>query len=302
MAVCYRHPNRQTGVACSSCGRPICPDCMTPTSVGMRCPECARDRTKVRTSQNVRRRSSGMLAMPGRYSMVNILIAINVIVFVAEVATGTSLGGVSSFESAGTLYRDGSLASLFIHGANIPGYNHQPYRLLTSAFLHDGLLHIAFNMWFLFAVGPALEQAIGKVNFLAVYFASLLAGSFGALLFQPLSPTVGASGALFGLLGALIVIAHYRQISIWQSGLGLTLVVNIVFSLSISGISIGAHIGGLVGGAICGWLFMELVDKRRLRIPFLLGCAVVGVVAVVASYAIISPTFQGLTPNGISLF
>ena len=119
-------------------------------------------------------------------------------------------------------------------------------------------------MLFLYIVGPMLEPAIGRVNFAVVYFASLLAGSFGALLFQPLSPTVGASGAIFGLFGALIVVAHDRGISIWQSGLGLTLVINLVFSLSVSGISIGGHLGGLVGGLICGWLIVELGERRRI--------------------------------------
>ena len=91
---------------------------------------------------------------------------------------------------------------------------------MTSGFLHDGLLHIAFNMFFLYIIGSMLEPAIGHVNFAAVYFVSLLAGSFGALLFEPNASTVGASGACFGVLGALIVVAYYRRISIWQSGLG----------------------------------------------------------------------------------
>ncbi len=139
------------------------------------------------------------------------------------------------------------------------------YRLVTAGFLHDGLLHIAFNMLFLFFMGPMLEPAIGRLNFCVVYFVSLLAGSFGALLFSPQVPTVGASGACFGILGALIVVAHYRGISIWQSGLGLTLVINIVFSLSVSGISIGGHLGGVVGGAICGWLIVQLGERRQMQ-------------------------------------
>ena len=291
MAVCYRHPNRQTGVSCSSCGRPICPECMTPTPVGMRCPECSRDRTKVKTAASVRARAG--LAGTGRYSMTQILIAINVIVFVAETATGTPLGGVNSAH-LGTLYSDGALYGPFIHE-----FHHQYYRLFTSGFLHDGILHILFNMVFLFFVGPGLEAAIGKLNFLVVYLASLFAGAFGALLFEPRSATVGASGALFGLLGALIVIAHYRRISIWQSGLGATLLINIVFSLSISGISIGGHLGGVVGGAICGWLYMELAERRRMRTAFVLGCVAVAVVSIVAGIAVANAT--GLTPNGLTI-
>ncbi len=288
MPVCYRHPNRETGVSCSSCGRPICPDCMTPTPVGMRCPECARERTKVRTARSVRG------AAASRGTVTQALIAINVIVFLAETATGTPLGGASGSSSSwGTIYVHGLLYGPFIHDL------HQYYRLLTAGFLHDGLLHILFNMVFLYFVGPGLEMAVGRVNFLAIYFASLFAGSFGALLLAADIPTVGASGALFGLLGALIVIAHYRRISIWQSGLGATLLINIVFSLTVSGISIGAHLGGVVGGAICGWLYMELVDRRRMQPAFLIGCVVVAVISIAAALAVAGSA--GLTPNGITL-
>ena len=263
---------------------------MSPTPVGMRCPECSRDRTKVRGAQQIRSRAG--LAGAGRYSMTQILLAINVLVFLAEVATGLSLG---SGGNAGTVYADGAL-----YGPYINGFHHEYYRLLTSAFLHEGILHIAFNMWFLYVVGAALEQAIGRWRFLAVYVASLFAGSFGALLFQPGSPTVGASGALFGLLGALVVIAYYRRISIWQSGLGITLVINIVFSLTVSDISIGGHLGGFVGGVICGGLYMELVERRRAGPAFYLGCALVAAVSIVA--AIAASTHGGLTPSGLNLF
>jgi membrane associated rhomboid family serine protease len=256
----------------------------------MRCPECSRDRTKVKTAQSVRNRAG--LAGTGRFSMTQILIAINVAIFLAETATGTSLGGAG--DGVGTIFRHFAL-----DGPDI-ALGHQDYRLLTSGFLHDGLLHILFNMWFLYVVGPALEGAIGKVNFVVIYIASLFAGSFGALLFQPDAFTVGASGALFGLLGGLIVVAHYRGISIWQSGLGATLLINIVFSLSIAGISIGGHLGGVVGGAICGWLYMELVERRRRQPAFIIGCAVVAVVSIAAALAVAGG--QGLTPNGLNLF
>jgi membrane associated rhomboid family serine protease len=250
---------------------------MTPTSVGMRCPECARDRTKVKTIR------SG----PSTPIVTRTLIAINVIVFIAETATGAPLGG----GGGGTIWNHGALAGPYVVDL------HQYYRLLTSGFLHDGILHILFNMVFLYIMGPMLEPAIGRVNFAVVYFVSLLAGSFGALLFQPDSLTIGASGACFGVLGALIVVAHYRGISIWQSGLGLTLVINIVFSLSIAGISIGAHVGGVVGGAICGWLIVQLGERRRMPAAAIAGCVVVAVISVVAALAVAGG--HGLTPNGI---
>src|SRR5438270_10516351 len=174
MAYCYRHPNRETGVSCSSCGRPICPDCMTPTPVGMRCPECARERTKVRTTRTLQRTPI----------VTQALIAINVAVFLAETAAGAPLGG----GGGGTVFIKGALfGPLIVH-------QHEYWRIVTSGFLHDGILHIAFNMFFLYVMGTILEPAIGRLNFVAVYFASLIAGSFGALLFQPTAVAVGASG------------------------------------------------------------------------------------------------------------
>ncbi len=253
---------------------------MTPTSVGMRCPECARERTRVKTVR------SG----PTTPIVTQTLIAINVIVFIAETATGTSLGGASGL-NPGTLFEKGALAGPFI------AQSHEYWRLVSAGFLHDGLLHILFNMVFLYFMGPMLEPAIGRLNFAVVYAVSLLAGSFGALLFQPLGLTIGASGACFGVLGALIVVAHYRGISIWQSGLGLTLVINIVFSLSVAGISIGGHLGGVVGGAICGWLLVQVGERRNHQALALAGCALVAVVSVGLAIAVAGG--QGLTPNGI---
>jgi membrane associated rhomboid family serine protease len=261
---------------------------MTPTPVGMRCPECARDRTKVKT---IRSRSS----LP---TATEILIAINVIVFLAETASGAPLGG----GGGGTLWTHGALFGPAVTGNNpFPVYTgtHEYWRLVTSGFLHDGLLHILFNMVFLYFMGRILEPAIGRLNFIAVYAASLFAGSFGALLFQPLSPTVGASGAAFGILGALIVVSRARGISIWQSGLGLTLAINIVFSLSVAGISIGGHIGGLVGGLITGSLIVELAERRGMKRAALLGCVAVGIISVIGAIAVAGST--GLAPNGVSL-
>ncbi|MGH2893317.1 MAG: rhomboid family intramembrane serine protease, partial [Solirubrobacteraceae bacterium] len=184
-------------------------------------------------------------------------------------------------------------------GPYIDQIHHQYYRLLTGGFMHDGILHIAFNMLFLFFMGPMLEPVIGRLNFAVVYFASLLAGSFGALLFSPQIPTVGASGACFGILGALIVIAYYRGISIWQSGLGITLVINIVFSLTVSGISIGGHLGGVVGGAICGWLIVQVGERRRMPTAAIAGCVVVAAVSVIAAIAVSGSA--GLAPNGLTI-
>jgi membrane associated rhomboid family serine protease len=255
---------------------------MTPTSVGMRCPECARDRTKVKTVRS------------GRSAPVvtQVLIAINIAVFIGETATGTPLGGAGG-GNPGTLFLKGALAGPFIDQA------HQYYRLVTAGFLHDGLLHILFNMLFLYFMGQMLEPAIGRLNFVVVYFVALLGGSFGALLFTPNALTVGASAACFGVLGALIVVAYYRGISIWQSGLGLTLVINIIFSLSVSGISIGGHVGGVIAGAICGWLIVQLGERRRMPTAALVGCALIGVAGVIGAIAVAGGA--GLAPNGLTI-
>jgi membrane associated rhomboid family serine protease len=250
---------------------------MTPTPVGMRCPECARERTKVKTIRTP----------PSTPVVTMSLIAINVAVFLAELATGTPAGGGLT----GTVLTKGALYG--------PLVKHQDeyYRLLTAGFLHYSVLHIAFNMIFLYIMGSILEPAIGRLNFAAVYFASLLAGSFGALLFQADAYTVGASAACFGVLGALLVVAYDRHISIWQSGLGLTLVINIIFSLSVAGISIGGHLGGLIGGLITGECIVQLGERRRLPAAALAGCALVAVVSVVGAIAVAGSS--GLTPSGV---
>ena len=281
MAVCYRHPNRETGVSCSSCGRPICPDCMTPTSVGMRCPECARDRTKVKT---IRSRPTAPL-------VTQVLIAINVIVFVAETATGAPLGGGLG---NGWVVEHGVL-----FGGALSHGNHEYWRLITAGFLHDGLFHILINMFSLYVVGMSLEPAVGRLNYAAIYFASLLAGSFGALLFQPGIGTVGASTAIFGIFGALIVVAHARGISLWQSGLAPMLLINLVFSVTYAGISLGGHLGGLIGGLIAGWAIVEVGERRRQPMLGVAACVVVGAVSVVAAIVVAGQT--GIAPNGVTL-
>jgi membrane associated rhomboid family serine protease len=250
---------------------------MTPTSVGMRCPECSRERTKVKTIRT----------LPSTPVATQALIAINVVVFLAETAAGAPLGG----GGGGTVYAHGAL-----FGPSI-SIQHEYWRLLTTGFLHDGLLHILVNMVSLYFVGSSLEPAIGRVNFLAIYFASLLAGSFGALLFQPQVPTLGASGAIFGIFGALIVLARRRGIPIWQSGLGMVLLFNLIFSVSFNGISLGGHIGGLVGGLIAGWAIVELGERRGRPAAALAVCALVAVGSVAAAIAVAGGT--GLTPNGL---
>src|SRR4029450_12673292 len=171
MEVCYRHPNRETGVRCSNCERPICPDCMTSTPVGMSCPECARrGATRVRTMRSVSEEPS----------LTYILIRINVLAGVGSVVGG---GGATR----SSLTQDGGLSAHFIADGEY-------YRLLTAGFLHAGLFHLLTNMLSLWILGTMIEPAIGSWRFGLIYFVSLLCGSLGALVLSPDSLTVGASG------------------------------------------------------------------------------------------------------------
>jgi membrane associated rhomboid family serine protease len=299
---CYRHTNRETGVSCSNCGRPICPECMTPTSVGMRCPECATQKTQIRRPTGPS--FSGFATWSGgsRWTVTNVLIAINVLVFLAEVGTGVSIGGS---DPHGWVFNHGSLVGLTLTGHNPyqgpPGYvgNHQYWRLLTSGFLHEGLIHIAFNMLSLWMIGRTLEPAIGRTNFAAIYFSSLLAGSFGALVFTPDVATAGASGAVFGVFGAFAAVAYSRGISLVSTGILPILLFNLIFDLTVSGISIGGHIGGFVAGVLGGFAVVELAERRRKPAWALVVCLVIACVSVVGALLVAGGT--GIAPNGLTI-
>jgi membrane associated rhomboid family serine protease len=268
---CYRHPDRETGVSCSSCGRPICPDCMTPTPVGMRCPECMRQRTKVVRGVG---QSEGFSQAPATF----ILIGLNVVAFLISIAAG---GG--GFSPGGSVIVDFALQGLSVADG-------EWYRLVTGGFLHASLLHIGFNMFLLFFLGRLLEPALGTPRFLALYVASLLAGAFGALLLSdPFALTVGASGAVFGLAGATFVIARGRGMDAIASQIGLLIVFNLVISFAVPRISVGGHLGGLVGGVLCALVIVAgergMLGPRRLPAEFLL-IAAVAAVSVIGAIAV----------------
>ena len=269
---CYRHPDRETRVSCSSCGRPICPECMTPTPVGMRCPECANQRTRVVQNPTG---TPGFEAAPATY----VLIAINVIVFLVEIAQG-----------AGGFYELG--LSRFIVDFALFGpavAEGEWYRLVTSAFLHEGIIHIGFNMFLLLILGRLLEPALGTPRFLVLYFASLLAGSLGALVVDPNALGLGASGAVFGLAGAVFVIARGRGLDALASQIGFLIIFNLIFSFVYPNISIGAHIGGLVGGVLCAGTIVAgekgLFGRNRLALE-LAAMGALGAISFVVSLAI----------------
>ncbi len=277
MATCYRHPSRETGVSCSNCGRPICPDCMTTTPVGMRCPECAKQRTTVK-------RMRDMTTVP---QVTYALIAINVIVFIAEGKGAFTISGSAS----GSLITKGALlGSSEFPGLAGQGVAHgQWWRIITSGFLHENLLHIGFNMWVLYYLGLLLEPAIGRLRFATIYGVALLSGSFGALLVSPHELTVGASGAIFGLMGAAVVEMRARQVPLMASGVGGLILINLVISFSIPGISWGGHIGGLIGGALAA-LAIRIADARRAQALGFIACAVIAAGTVAGSLAVAQST------------
>jgi membrane associated rhomboid family serine protease len=268
MATCYRHPSRETGVSCSNCGRPICPDCMTTTPVGMRCPECASQRTKVKTIRSVSSRPELTLA----------LIAINVVAFLAE-------GNVSvTGQPTDKVYEKGALFGS-LEGIPGQGVAHgQWWRIVTGGFLHENIIHIGFNMYVLYVLGQMLEPALGSLRFGVIYGVSLLTGSLGALLVTPHSLVVGASGAVFGLLGAAAVETRERQIPLMQSGVGGLILINLIISFSLPGISWGGHAGGLVGGALATWV-IHLGQRYRAQALALAGCVLIAAAAISASFA-----------------
>lgn len=265
---CYRHPDRETGLSCSECGRPICYECMTPAPVGLRCPEhSGKPQGVQRVTRGAQRAVSG--AGSRRLNAVTIaLIAINVGVAVAEFASGSS----ASFTNN----------TIFLHGVLYGPYVGQGdwWRVVTAMFLHANFLHIALNMYSLYYAGTILESVIGRWRFLLLYMASGIAGSAGALVWSPLVPTLGASGAIFGILGALFVLERERHISTGGQ-IGGLIVLNLIITFVLSSyISVGAHVGGLIGGVALMWLMLRF--RRSAAFSVAASAALVVVSAVIA--------------------
>jgi membrane associated rhomboid family serine protease len=250
---CYRHPDREAGVKCRRCERPICPDCMISAPVGFQCRECVKGAPAVRTLRSLR-------ADP--YVTI-VLIAVNVAVFLPHL------------NAPDQQTRDlGLLAAFVAHG--------DWWRIVTSGFLHFDLLHVGFNMVILWMVGNMLEPSIGRIRFGLVYAVSLLAGSLGVLLLDPGALTGGASGAVFGIMAATIVVLRGRGFDVRQTGLVGLLVINLLLSFR-PGVSLGAHLGGMVGGAAAGWLVLNTDDTPNQRILGMAGLVVLGAALVAGS-------------------
>jgi membrane associated rhomboid family serine protease len=277
---CYRHPGRETYVRCQRCNRPICPDCMRDASVGFQCPECVAEGNK--TVRQARSTFGGsVIAKP---YVTWTLLGLNVMMFLAQLGIG------SRFTTALMMWTPGV------------ALNAEYYRLITSAFLHDGYLHIALNMWALYMVGPYLEQAFSHVRFLALYLLSALGGSVLSYWVDPLDVgSLGASGAIFGLFGAIFVVS--RRVNLDLRPITTLLVINLAITFLplllpnlLPGLRISwtAHVGGLITGVIVAAVLAYGPKTGRTLFQSLL---LVGVLAILVGL-VITRTAVLLSPVG----
>jgi membrane associated rhomboid family serine protease len=222
--VCYRHPDRETYVRCARCDKPICPDCMVSAAVGFQCPDCV---AEGRNTQRPVRTVFGGEVHARSDIVTTALVASCVIAFALQVA-------IPSFTSM-----------FWMRGVNVAAG--QWYRLITAGFLHVSVVHILFNMWALWVVGRPLESMLGRTRFIGLYFVSLLAGSTASYLFgDPITPSLGASGAIFGLFGGMLVVARRMRWSL--GGLVAIVAINLALPFFMSSVDWHAHVGGLLAG------------------------------------------------------
>jgi len=276
---CYRHRNRAGTVACRRCERPICTDCMISAPVGWQCPACVKAAPRVETMATM-----GAAARPtATFVIIGICVAAHLPSFASGLGTRSAAGAfLSRFALSGPEVAAG-----------------QWYRIVTSGFLHVDIIHLAFNMALLYQLGSVLEPRLGRPRFLALYVASLLGGSAGALLLDPNSISVGASGAVFGLMAATFVQPRSGRNAI-ELRVGGLLAINLVLTFAFPFISKGGHLGGLAVGLLAG-LAIRLADTSRadtaqarraqLRVVLSIGvCAVLGLVAVVLALGAAAPS------------
>ncbi|MEY9843254.1 rhomboid family intramembrane serine protease [Streptacidiphilus sp. MAP5-3] len=257
---CYRHPGRETGVHCTRCEKPVCPECRVDAAVGFHCLDCAQQsRASVRTTAP-RTQYGGRVARDGAL-VTKLLIAVNVVVWLLAFTGGNDF-----------VYR-------WIMQGDAVASSGEWYRMITSIFLHQQILHIALNMWSLWVLGPYVEQALGRLRYLTLYLLAGIGGSALVMLLVPAEPVLGASGAIFGLFGAVIVIHRHRG---YQLGpIMAVLLVNLVATFTLSGIAWQAHIGGLaVGGLIAaGYAYAPAARRNAVQAAVVVAAAllVVGV-------------------------
>ena len=300
--VCYRHPGRETYLRCVRCERPICTDCLREAPVGYQCPECvAIGRHSIRPGRTV---FGGSTAGVHGY-VTKALIAINVLVMIASVASaggrglaGGGLGGLLGESTPLTRWgavwglapvTDGRVVVAYFRAGIADG---EYYRLLTSMFLHYGVLHLALNMWALWVLGRELEARLGPGRFLTLYLLSGLGGGVAAYVFAPEAQAAGASGAIYGLFAGLFVV--FRRLNRDTSAIITVLVINLIFSFSVSSISLEAHLGGLVTGALVGAALAYA--PRAIRAQVLVAAVAATVLVLGALVSIKTAALASLPP------
>lgn len=273
LPTCYRHPGRETGIRCTRCERPICPECMVSASVGFQCPECVRNGSgtgHAPSASQPRTLAGGTVAADPRL-ITKLLVGVNLLLFLVQLSLGD-----------GFTYRFNLIGREWVPelGTTLQGVAEgQWYRLLTSMFLHGSVMHIAFNMLSLWWIGGPLEAALGRARYLALYFISGFAGSaLTYLLAEPNQASLGASGAIFGLFGATAILM--RRLKYDMRPVIILLVINLVITFGWSSIAWQAHVGGLVGGVLIGYAMVHAPRERRRLIQC--GVCALVMVAVVA--------------------
>ena len=266
---CYRHPDRQSFVLCQRCLRTICPECQTQAAVGVICPECMAEQQRAqtpaqRTAQRRWRSAGSVTAGGGRPVVTYAIIGINAAVFVLQFLLGDVVARWLGFY-AGALY------------PQLTGGSFEPWRLVTASVVHSGFWHVGLNMLALWMIGRSLEPLLGRARFLVLYLLSAIGGAVAVALIAPGSFVVGASGAIFGLFGALVVIA--RHIGSQITGILIVLGINLVIGfIPGMGISWQAHVGGLVTGAVIGLIYARTRNPRQR--PLQIGLLVAWTIAL----------------------
>jgi membrane associated rhomboid family serine protease len=280
VTTCYRHPNVATFVRCQRCGRPICGECQTPAPVGVICPECMRQQRAdaPRTKPAFLARFTGPRQPVVTYS----IIAVCVLVFIAQSLPAVGSSVTAALQYAG-IYSYPTGAIVHVGGGAMLG-SFQPWRMLTAVFVHANIIHIALNMYTLWIFGIVLEPMLGRTRYAVLFLLSGVAGSVGVLLMAaPNVAVVGASGAIFGMMSALLIIQRHLGGPITQL---LVLVgINLVYGfLPGVGIAWQAHVGGLVGGAIVGLILTRTRRRSQLGLQIGLLVAFAVVLVVVANW------------------
>ena len=287
--VCPRHPDRESHVRCQRCGRPVCPECQQAAAVGVQCVDCVRDAARATPA---RRTQFGGLVSSGRTGRVTFaLIGVNVVMWLLEYVQPSIVPSLSLVPYAAW---------------------DEPWRVVTSAFLHSpsSIFHILFNMFALWQLGPYLESLLGRLRFALLYLVSAVGGSAGVILLAAAPPAgtspsvavavaqgwftqvVGASGAVFGLFAALLVLN--RHLGRTTAGIGVILLINAVIGFTVPGIAWQAHVGGFVAGLAGAGVLTALNSpgRRRYGVAGLVAVLVFTVVLIVVKYLTVAPFYR----------